>query len=496
MTRPSRKAVLYGRVSKADPRTRATTDHTTSVDQQINAMTEWAHRDGVEIVAVFRDDGISASRYAASQVREGWRQTMAAIVSGEVNELWMWETSRGTRDRVMWGNLMNACIAHGVQVCIGGRLKDPSDPDEGLLLDFGAAIAVHEAERMSKRIKRDVRARAAAGQPHGKLPYGFLRRYDPRTRELLAQEHDPETAPIVAEIARRVLAGDTMYSIAADLNRRGVPSPEAVRRARLRPGADLSGLSWDSRDSRDQALSPAAAAQRVHRGVVVGPAGWQPIISLADHAALTARILGHGWPSTRGPAKYLLTGIAECGVCGAKLRKVKNRGYLSYSCPGRERRGTSCVSRRLPPLDAMVTVRVVERLENPELVERVVAVQSAGDVQVTKLARELAEMRAELNQLASGVGARTGLAAATLMQMVDNLSARIEAKQVELSAVGHLPAIVLEAAGMDAADKWAGYDVDKQRALVRALVRVVVHRSSWPNGTRGFDASSIELIDM
>jgi site-specific DNA recombinase len=40
-------------------------------------------------------------------------------------------------------------------------------------MELGAALAVRESALTSKRIRRDVAARAAQGLPHGKIPYGY-----------------------------------------------------------------------------------------------------------------------------------------------------------------------------------------------------------------------------------------------------------------------------------------------------------------------------------
>ena len=59
-----------------------------SVAQQLDVLCGLAVREGVQVVAVFRDDGISASSFAHGAVREGWVQTMEVITSGQVDELW------------------------------------------------------------------------------------------------------------------------------------------------------------------------------------------------------------------------------------------------------------------------------------------------------------------------------------------------------------------------------------------------------------------------
>ena len=55
-----------------------------SVAQQLDVLCGLAVREGVQVVAVFRDDGISASSFAHGAVREGWVQTMEVITSGQL----------------------------------------------------------------------------------------------------------------------------------------------------------------------------------------------------------------------------------------------------------------------------------------------------------------------------------------------------------------------------------------------------------------------------
>ncbi|MDN5933464.1 MAG: recombinase family protein, partial [Pseudonocardia sp.] len=147
-----------------------------------------------EVVGVYRDDGISASRFANGKARDEWQRVVEQVIAGGCDILILWEVSRATRDRTVYANLIGACVAAGVLIDVGGRLHDPSDPDEGFLLDLQAGLAVRESGVTSKRIRANVEARAQAGTPHGKLPYGYRRIYEqrPAGRVLLEQVPDPE----------------------------------------------------------------------------------------------------------------------------------------------------------------------------------------------------------------------------------------------------------------------------------------------------------------
>ena len=370
-SRSVRRAIIYARISKlprdAGQRSRGERVEGKSVDQQIDELTAIALREGVEIVAVRRDDGISASRYGARRTREGWREVMSRIADDTVDELWVWEISRATRDRPVWAALVSACLAHDVKISVGGKLHDPHDPDDGFMLDLGAALAVRESAMNSKRIRRDVAARAAQGLPHGKIPYGY--------RRDLRQPHPgtdpPRTRP--RNRADRARAGPP------DPGRRGAStrSPSSSTPAAYpapKPSACAAsatpalGGHGDQDQVRDVVLSPTSAGRRIHRGVVLAgvTASWEPLISASDHALLVEKLCD---PSRRSwkdaSVKHLLTCLAYCGVCGAPVRRtVNNRDkYANYSCSGGP--GKFCVARKQQWVDTYVTDVVIERLRNP-----------------------------------------------------------------------------------------------------------------------------------
>lgn len=491
--KPPRRALLYGRVSKAD---RSGKRDSTSVDQQLHLGRQRATAQRWHIVAELRDDGISASRFAAGKVREDWQQAVDMIVSRRCDVLVLWEISRATRDRLPYAMLVAACIDAEVWIDVGGKLHNPADPDDGFILDLQAGLAVRESGVTSKRIKRDVEARALKGTPHGKIPYGYARTYEqrPTGRVLLEQFPDPETAPVVEEIARRLLAGDSAYSIAADLDRRGIPSPEVVRASRTH-GADHVFTPWRLETVRDIALSPTAAGLRVHRGEVVGRASWPAIISPADHAALKALLKKEGVRQHRpGTVKHLLSGIAMCGVCGTPLRHTLNRGLPSYWCPGPARRGNGCVCRSKARLDAHVIGRVLQILSDPGFTAALTAGRKGAEDRGAALLRDIANLEAEMAEYVQSAATRAGVARKAFEQVVDRLSAQIEEKQQELAGMSDVPAAVLRFAGPDAAEKWdAAESVDEQRLVVRSLVTVTVHRTSAPKGSRVFDWRTIEV---
>lgn len=514
-----RRAVLYGRVSKLSRADQARAQlgqaEGRSVDQQLTELRRLAARDQVTIVAEHRDDGISASRHTRTREREGWRDTMAAITTGQVTELWVWEISRATRDRPVWAALISVCIAQAVMVTVQGKVHDPTDPDDGFMLDLMAALAVRESAVTAKRIRRDIRASAAEGKPRGRIPYGYLRRYDPTTGALMSQEPDPVFAPVVAEMFTRAAAGDSLYSIALDFNTRGLTSPHEVRAARN--GRDVPRYPWSPQLVLRMLRNPTYAGLRVHNEgglkpgqppTVVGPATWEHIVTREtfDHAQVILNDPSRNQRPADMSVKHLLTGIALCGVCGSRCRAVKNRGYPSYACWGPpEHPGRSCVSRLQEPVDIMVTATLLTRLNDRDTAG-VLARYSDTDRTDHAAARiELEQLQARLEEFRAAaedpdlIRAGRALPVDAWMRQQAVLEPLIADARRRATPVS-VPSIVRRA--LESGDVWRWWHGDpevpgsalslpERRELVRALVTVRILPSR--KGARGFDPSLISI---
>ena len=79
-------------------------------------------------------------------------------------------------------------------------------------------------------------------------------------------------------------------------------------------------------------LTSRIAGLREHRGEVVGPALWEPIITMVS-ATGSSQAGAERDPGRRTPRRYLLSGLVRCGRCGGTL----------YSAAGCERRRYVCL---------------------------------------------------------------------------------------------------------------------------------------------------------
>jgi site-specific DNA recombinase len=457
------RAAIYTRVS-SDPNERGR-----SVAEQEAECRAVCERNGWEVTAIFTDNDRSASRYATKD-RVQYQRLIEHVEAGDCDVLVTWEASRAQRDLMAYARLRDLCERKRVLLSYSGRTYDMSEADDRFGTGLDALIAERESDQTRKRVLRAVRANAAKGRPHGRLLYGYRREYDPATRQLLGQVPDEQTAPVVREAARRVLAGETPYAVAQDFNRRGIPTPSGAVRG------------WDLTQVRRLCVNPGYAALRVHQGQVVGDADWPPLLDPATHHSLVARLGDPTRRSQRDSAiRHLLSGIAVCGVCDGRIRVQKNRGFLAYLCVDGFH-----VSRRQDQADALVEAVTVARLQRPDILE---LLTDDDDEAVIAALTEAREKRARLDGFYDAAAAGN-LSPAALARIEATLLPEIAAAERRAQRVG-LPPLVADTAGPSAADRWDALSLPQRREVIKALMTVRILPTG--RGVREFNPEHIEI---
>jgi DNA invertase Pin-like site-specific DNA recombinase len=357
--------------------------------QQHQENERHAARHGWSLGDAYAEAGaVSASRYSG-KARDEFKRLLADLESGAfaAEVLILWESSRGSRKVGEWVTLIEDCEAAGVLIYVTTHAKayDPAEARDRRTLLEDAVDSEWESAKISKRVRRAMAANAAAGKPHGAIPFGYVRTYDPVTRALVAQEKHPAEAPLVAELLARLHAGQSLKSVEADWKARGVltrgskrfpPRPftaEHLRDVALR--ACYAGLRVHQ-PGKGSGRRPGATAETVQGTwpAIVEPDVWHAVQALlTDPARRTSR---------PGGAKHLLSLIAVCGKCGGPLT-VGYRDGRYYFC----RDGSHVRIRPADDLDEVAEEAVVGFLSRPGTGEMF---SSAVDV-----APELARVRAE-----------------------------------------------------------------------------------------------------
>lgn len=287
--------VLYCRVSN-DRR-----NEQKSVGEQEKELRELARSRGWRVRHVFCDNGVSASRFTR-KARPGWNDAKDAIAKGGIDMLVAWDSNRTARDPKETEAFIGIIREQHANVCLGGTVYDPSNADQMMTLRINAVMDAHYSEKLSVAICRGVRGSAEQGKPHGRLPYGYQRQYDPHTGRLLGQVVHPEEGPIYRQCVTGLIDGSMSIADAA----RAMGSTRSAVRSRM--------------------LAPSYRGVREHKGTEY-QATWDALITDEEFHALRRMFDA----ATTGPRRtsnrrHPFTGIYLCGVCHTKMQ----RGLKSY----------------------------------------------------------------------------------------------------------------------------------------------------------------------
>ncbi|MFF3511597.1 recombinase family protein [Streptomyces sp. NPDC002573] len=487
-------ALLYGRNSR-DPKKKGR-----SVEDQLAVGRALCDRYDWPVAKVFKDTGISASRHARVG-RDDFEALLDAIRAGEGRIVVAFEASRYYRDLEAYLRLRNACFEAGVLLCYDNQVFDLSKRADRKATARDAIDAEDEAETIRDRNVRTVRLTAEAGKPGGRLPYGYARRYDPDTGDLIEQYPHPVQSKIVLKAMQRVDSGESLYSIVRWLRE----TPDAAR---------PDGHQWTDKAIRDVLLNPTNLGERVHQGKVIGKATWRPIPGLdePEGRALFNRVKKILTAPERrtqrdSRVRHLLSRIALCGECGdhaflAATTRVKGKRY--YKC--QEAFDTGMDEDRL---DAYVEEAVLMWLRDKKQAraalipdeEETASVNAATQEELNGYRAQLEEARGLARMFENG---RPLLSVVSLSGLERDLLPKIEAAEKALEASTGLSPVMQELlaaadpelvwAGVPAADGSVegGLSVEQKRAVIRQVVTVRLYRAS-KRGVRALEPGRVQL---
>lgn len=422
------RAVIYARVSRDD------TGEGRSVERQVEACQKLADLRGWDVVAIEQDISISAWSGVG---RPAWNNVLDLIDRGQVDVLVAWHIDRMTRSMLDLEGLILLATDRGVGVATASGDIDLTTDVGRMVARILAAVARAEVERKSARQRLANEQRAREGKPwlSGTRPFG----YSKDGYGIVEEE-----AAALRMAAAQVLMGVPLARIASTW-----AGPKTA------PGV------------RATLLNPRYAGVRTYRGAEVAQGDWPAIFDLETHVDLVAKLTADDRRkgSVRaGPAPTtLLTGIAECDVCGEPVRATSNGARNPrYAC----RAGCILVPRH--EVDEYVTGIVVGLLSISDIVERLA---SQGD---DSAEGTMAERKAVLERIDKAEdllldGKITHDDYARLVSKAHGRIAELDAGRQDRTSRSQLGRF-LGVADMRAA--WDAALLEERRELVRRLVAV------------------------
>lgn len=450
-------AVIYSRIS-SDPEGRSV-----GVERQEADCRTLAERHGYSVAGVFRDNDVSASTSSAKP-RPGYDAMVARVQQGDIAAVIAYSNSRLTRRLREYLDLIDLHRQSGVtfRTVVSGDADLSTADGRGVALTL-ATWDQAEAERTAERVRRakaDTKARGHYGG--GPRPFGY---------EADGVTLRPDEAALLRKAADDVLDGVPLGRIVAGWNAAGIPTTR--------------GKAWRPPSLGKVLARPRNAALVESAGNYV-TAVWPPLLPRDQWEAVCA-VLDDPARRTNGghhTPRWLLTGIAVCGVCGRTMRHATARGIKAYRCSG-----ASCTSRRQDVTDELVTGVIAERLRRADARDLLAGPLGADDER-PELRRKLAGLEARLDALASDTALSERMLAkraAALEAELDDVATRLDALNAGLAASAPLAGV---ADSPDPAAAFLAAGLDVRRAVVAALVEVTFlpsARRGRPKGWRPGD---------
>ena len=436
-----------------------------AVDRQLTECRKLAKRHQVAVRHEYVDNDVSATK----GTRPAFQDLLADIRRGSVSTIIVWHTDRlyrRVRDLV---ELVELAEQHALKILTveAGDL-DLNNPAGRMLAQMLGAAARYEVEQKGiRQITANVQRAKAGVWQFSNRPYGY-ERIDGKVQIVEVE------AQVIREAYTRYLAGETYYAISERLNARGVPT--------------IGGKSWTITQLRERMKNPAYAGFRAYKGDVVADGDWEPIISREVwerfNTTKVRRMTRHDWSNK---TKYLLSGLAVCGVCGARMmarpeyqrrKDAPKVTVMTYQCTT-----GWCVSRNLDRVDARVETMIIDRLSQPDVLK---LLTPKIDIQpLVQASQELRNRRDDLAALlAEGV-----LTAAAVREQQGKLQKKLDTFQAQIDAAeggSQLSALVL---ADNVEDHWHNkLTFAQRRGITSVLVSVTINKQK---NTRVFDPADV-----
>jgi len=328
--------VIYARIS-------VSREESVSVERQVEAGRARAAREGWEVVGVFKERGVSASKTMLSE-RSEWQALLASPKPFE--KVIVWKVDRLVRRVSDFVSVNSTLVERGAGlVCV----EDPIDMTTAAgraQANIVAVFAELEAATISARVKGARNHLIKAGRVvGGTIPYGWRSVENPNgSGKVLAK--DPATIENVDAMVQKAMDGESIYAITkwASANA-SLPRASQKRRVsdswnystveRLLRNPVLAGLTShnpgnSSRQRGDDLLRDEAGVLVVNESAALLSVGaWTDLV-----ARLDSRDSPQARPrSVRNSTSPLLSGLVTCGHCNVRMHRGTNQGRATLYCP-------------------------------------------------------------------------------------------------------------------------------------------------------------------
>lgn len=471
-----RQAGLYLRISKDR------TGEGLAVDRQRDSGISLIEQRGWSLAQEYTDNDITAS---GRKKRPGFERMLRDIEAGSIDVVVSLSLDRLSRNRREQLHLVETCQEHNILIAlVRGSDLDLTTAMGRAVADLMAVPARLEIEQKSERHQDQIRQAAERGLIlGGRRAFGYAEG---------GMALDIVEAPILRSMYARFLGGESMGALARWLNDALITTPRGnrwrhhtVREVLANPrNAGIRGM-------RPVVNKKTATRARWH--VVIGPAAWPGVVPEETWRAALELIKDPNRPGNHvgsSAQKYLLTGLALCGVCdrplitggsadaGFSIERDGGKRYRRLRCPSRRH-----VSRRADYVEAYIEETVIGYFSGPDRPVPAISDEAAIDLGAVRL--EAAGLRERLKGLvldwADGTLDKEDMRIAKA-RMRD----RLAVLDAMVAAAGAVDVTARLRAAVDPEEVWDAMLIPEQRAVIRRLmtIRIMPHPPGRLHGKR------------
>ncbi|AQW61962.1 hypothetical protein B1779_01360 [Dehalococcoides mccartyi] len=369
-----KKVAAYARVSTGkDAMLHSLSSQVSYYSKLIQGHEGWSY------VGVYADEALSGTKDS----RENFQKLLADCCAGKVNMILTKSISRFARNTVTLLETVRKLKALEVDIYFEEQNIHTLSAEGELMLTILASYAQAESLSASENQKWRVRK----GFENGELiNWRFLFGYRITKGEI---EINTETAPIVCEIFKRVIVGDTFGTISRDLNERGIPGALGgkwcAQRIRETAGNEkyignamlqkhYRNNHLEKKKCRNKGELPMFYAEETHPAIIDVDSfnAAQMVLQKMCDAAKTRPV----------PQQSEFTGRIYCPHCGKNFKRTTSNGSVGWNCSTYLSQGKAyCHGKKIPETtlqsvcadvlgtgkyDSTVFGTLIERIEVPE----------------------------------------------------------------------------------------------------------------------------------
>lgn len=301
------------------------------------------------LVEIFADKGITGT---SVKKRDEFNRMIKQCKSGKIDMIITKSISRFARNTVDCLQYVRLLKELGVDVFFEEQGIHSTQPGAEFYITIYGSIAQSESENISANVKWG----KAQSAKEGNVPFYYKRFLGYRKGIDGKPEIDPEQAEIVKRIYTRFLAGDSLATIANDLNADGVPTPSEKGAWQ---GSTIQSILTNEKYKGDAVLNKTYVTDCLSKKVKVNNGERPKYYVESNHPAIIdsgtfgrvqeeiarrsskrkVKQVGTKTEQGRYSSKYALTELLVCGECGTPYRRC------TWTINGKKKIVWRCINR-------------------------------------------------------------------------------------------------------------------------------------------------------